>query len=104
MFNVGLKIRQQLLQGYKGIGRFFAVQMPMVAFASLVVISHVANSLCTEIKAVLVPVRTRLQWFGDLPDHDFYNGAIVAYLFGFGKESCWHYLYCILAIYCINAI
>ena len=77
-----LEVVQQFRYGYKSIGFFGVVDVPVVTFAALVVITYPALATCAEVKPVLVRMHARCQWLRKAPDDDFYNRTVIAHFLG----------------------
>jgi hypothetical protein len=66
---VSLKIGHQFLRVNKNVYAFYVAEMPVVAFATFVVVAHDADALDDIGYAVLESVRYALDWNRQLPQN-----------------------------------
>src|SRR5437867_13420712 len=64
--------------------------MPVVTLSAFVVVPNPVYARSAVVQPVLVAVRARSQWLGELPNDDLDDRAVVTYLLGLGVEHRRH--------------
>jgi hypothetical protein len=76
--NIKIKVVKQLVQRLEDIGKLLPVDMAVIAFAALVVVSHAVFTGPTIEEPVLEAVPARREWFGKTPDDHLFDDSVVA--------------------------
>ena len=66
-----LKVAQQLVDGYKNIRRFNIIDVPVVTFATLVVIPYSALTAFAKVQPVFVQMSAGVQRLRNTPNNNF---------------------------------
>src|SRR5690606_29065568 len=103
MFNIVLEVGQQPFQRREHIRRFHIAVVPVIALAALVVIPDATFSWRSVEEPVLVSMQARRYGLRQRPDHHLDDRSVVADFLDL-DEGAGAYSYCILAIYCQDAI
>ena len=91
--DIAFEVVEQAIDGGEDIGFLIATDMPMITFASLVVVPDALLALRTVEKAVLEAVDARWHRLGKLPYDDLDDSPVVAYFLGVREQRGLHVLH-----------